>query len=345
MAQGMKKWRYFIIGIFIYVLAIFLISFFEKNSENANIQSFTDALWYAIVTLTTVGYGDYFPVTTFGKIVGLLLIIGSIGILGYIIGEITTRFNQYMEKKKNGFWGTDFSNHYIIIGWSDFGRQVAEQIFNTGHKVAFVVNSKNDLELINDIFSGNNSFCMFADFNNLDAYAKANIDQSKGVFINFSDDSESLVFVLNLKKAYPNADIVVTVNNASLKETFKSAGIQHVVARDEVTSRLVASYIFEPQVAALTEDLISTSVLETDFDIQQYKMVDNNPLIGQKYIDVFFNLKKKYGAVLIAMVVNGKLIKNPSNDSLINENDYLILISEGNCKKQLEKDFGIKEGE
>lgn len=341
----MKKWKYFIVGLLIYVLAIAIIGHAEKGAENANIHGFTDALWYAIVTLTTVGYGDNFPVTPLGKIIGLTLIIGSIGILGFIVGEITTRFNQYMEKKKNGFWGTNFTNHYLIIGWNEFGRQVAEQIFNTGHKVAFVVNSKNDLELIQDVFPGEQCFCMFADYNNLEAYKKANIESSKGVFVNFDEDTETLVFVLTLKKEFPMVDIVVTVINPSLKETFHNAGIKHVVAKDEVASRLVASYIFEPHVAALTEDLIATSVADNDFDIQEYKVVDGNNLIGQRYIDLFLDFKKRLCSVIIGLVIDGKVNKNPQDDYLIKENDYIILISDGNCKKLLEKEFGVLEGE
>jgi voltage-gated potassium channel len=341
----MKKWKYLIGGLIVYFLVIVVISQVEKSAENSNIHSFSDGLWYAIVTLTTVGYGDFFPVTPGGKILGLTLIIGSIGILGFIIGEITTRFSQYTEKKKNGFWGTDFSNHYLIIGWSDFGRQVAEQIFNTGHKVAFIVNSKNDLEIVKDVFPTESCFCMFADYNNMEAYKKVNIEQSKGVFVNFPEDTETLVFVLNLKQVYHSADIVVTCKNPALKTTFRNAGIQHIVAQSEVVSRLVASYIFEPHVASLTEDLIATSVSGTDFDIQQYKITGSNPSVGKKYIDVFLDLKKRIGVVVIALVHEGKVIKNPDDDYLISENDYLILISDINTKQKLESEFGLKEGE
>lgn len=341
----MKKWKYFAVGVFIYVIAVYVISQVEKGADEANIKSFTDALWYAIVTLTTVGYGDFFPVTPLGKIIGLTLIIGSIGILGFLIGEITSRISQYMEKKKNGFWGTDFTGHYIIIGWSDFGRLVAEQIFNTGHKVAFVVNSKNDLELVTDVFPTNNCFCMFADFTNMEAYTKVNLDKSKGVFVNFSEDTETLVFVLNLKKEFPMADIVVTCKNPSLKETFRNAGIEHIVAQSEVTSRLVASYIFEPHVASITEDLIATSVSESDFDIQQYRVLEANPLVGKKYFDVFLDLKKTIGATIIGMVQDGKINKNPEDNYQIKKDDYIILISDGNSKHKLEKVFGLKEGE
>ncbi len=341
----MKKWKYLIGGLVVYLLAIFIISFVEKGAEGSNINSFTDALWYAIVTLTTVGYGDFFPVTTVGRMVGLLLIIGSIGVLGFVISEITVRFNNYMEKKKNGFWGTDFESHYLIIGWNEFSKQVAMQIFNTGHKVAFVINDKNHLELIKDLFPDDNCFCLFAEFTNMEAYEKVNISKCKGVFVNFEEDTDTLVFVLNMKKAYPDADIVVTCKNSALKATFKNAGINHVVAQSEVASRLVASYIFEPQVASYTEDLISTSESEHDFDIQQYRLTDKHKMTSKSFLDFFWEMKEKYNATVIGMVVDGKVIKNPDNKYEPKIGDYLMLISDGKSKRGLEVAFGCKEGE
>jgi voltage-gated potassium channel len=341
----MKKWNFLVIALAIYTVAILLIGHVEQHFAESNIKSLGDAFWFAIVTLTTVGYGDFYPVTLLGKILSLVLIAGSIGVLGFFIGEITTKFNQYMEKKKNGFWGVDFENHYLIIGWNEFNRQVAEQIFNTGHKIAFVVNSKNDLEIVNDVFPSDNCFCIFADFSNMEAYKKVNLEKSKGVFVNFEEDTETLVFVINLKKNFPEANIVVTCKNPSLKDTFISAGIHHVVAQSLVASKLVASYIFEPHVAILTEDLIATSVSDTEHDIQQYKILETNTFVGEQYINVFSGLKKEFNAVLIGLVVDGKVIKNPENDYEIKTGNYFILISAGANKKQLEQAFGVKEGQ
>ncbi|PIE97478.1 MAG: ion transporter, partial [Polaribacter sp.] len=53
----MKKRYIFLIGIIIYILAIWGIKIVESNAPNGNIKDITDAFWYAIVTLTTVGYG------------------------------------------------------------------------------------------------------------------------------------------------------------------------------------------------------------------------------------------------------------------------------------------------
>ncbi|RKE00160.1 potassium channel family protein [Marinifilum flexuosum] len=341
----MRKKLIYLAAFLVYVSAILSIQWFESQSPDSNIKTIGDAFWYAIVTLTTVGYGDFYPVTLPGKIIGLLVIVGSLGILGFLIGEITVRFNQYMEKKKSGFWGTDFENHYVIIGWNEFAQKVANQIIHAGQKVAFVTNSKTDLDLIADLYSSKDVFSLFADYSNIEAYQKVNVSQSKRVFVNFESDSETLVFVINLKKQYPMANVVVRCANPSLKETFLNAGIDHVIAQNEVASKLVASYLFEPHVATYTEDLIATSVSDEDSDIQQYLITEECQFAGADYMDAFLKLKVDFNAILIGLVQDGKIIKNPVKGTNVQINNYLILISSGDSKKALEKFFGVKEGE
>jgi len=340
----MKNKKLFYAGVGLYIVLIYVISILEKSDPNANIKSLTDAIWYTIVTLTTVGYGDYYPVTIGGKILGLFIILGSVGILGYLIGELTYRINTYMEKKKQGFYGTKFENHYVIIGWSEFARQVANQIYYAGHNIALVTNSKNDLELFSDLYDNNRTFGLFTDYKNMPAYEKVNIEKSKAVFVNFTEDTETLVFVLNIKKHYPNLNIIINCTNPDLKETLENTGVSHVVARHEVASRMVASYLFEPHVAEYTSDLISTSVIDQDQDIQEFKVLASNPFCGMMYFDAFVEMKKQLNVILIGLVVNGKLQKNPTDDQIIQEDNYLILISNGISKKELENKFGIKEG-
>ncbi|MCT4601808.1 MAG: potassium channel family protein [Marinifilum sp.] len=341
----MRKKLIYLSAFLVYVLAILSIQWFESQSAESNIKTIGDAFWYAIVTLTTVGYGDFYPVTLPGKIIGLLVIVGSLGILGFLIGEITVRFNQYMEKKKSGFWGTNFENHYVIIGWNEFAQKVANQIIHAGQKVAIVTNSKTDLDLIADLYSSKDVFSLFADYSNIEAYQKVNVNLAKRVFVNFVSDSETLVFVINLKKQYPQTNVIVRCSNPSLKETFLNAGIDHAIAQNEVASKLVASYLFEPHVATYTEDLIATSVSDEDSDIQQYLITEECQFAGSDYMDAFLKLKVDFNAILIGLVQDGKIIKNPVKGTNVQINNYLILISSGDSKKALENFFGVKEGE
>jgi voltage-gated potassium channel len=64
------------------VLASILVIQFESQSVEANITTGRDALWWALVTITTVGYGDHFPVTLAGRITGGAVMFAGIGIIG-----------------------------------------------------------------------------------------------------------------------------------------------------------------------------------------------------------------------------------------------------------------------
>ena len=55
---------------------------FEGRSPDANIVTGGDALWWGLVTITTVGYGDYYPVTGLGRMVGVLVMFSGVGIIG-----------------------------------------------------------------------------------------------------------------------------------------------------------------------------------------------------------------------------------------------------------------------
>ncbi len=59
-----------------------LIVQFESRSPDANITTGGDGLWWAVVTLTTVGYGDYYPVTTLGRMVGVGVMFAGVGVIG-----------------------------------------------------------------------------------------------------------------------------------------------------------------------------------------------------------------------------------------------------------------------
>jgi voltage-gated potassium channel len=61
--------------------SVFVVQF-EATAPNGNIKTGGEALWWAIVTLTTVGYGDYFPVTAPGRITGVFVMVTGIGIIG-----------------------------------------------------------------------------------------------------------------------------------------------------------------------------------------------------------------------------------------------------------------------
>ncbi len=107
----MKKKGKFI-GIMCVVMLVLcgILFFVEKGAEDSSISNIWDALWYMIVTLTTVGYGDIYPVTVWGKIIGILFVLASMGMLGAILATIITVFNSgvipavYLKRHRKEEW-------------------------------------------------------------------------------------------------------------------------------------------------------------------------------------------------------------------------------------------------
>ncbi len=71
-----------LLAIIVLATSSVLVLQFESKSPDANIKSGWDALWYAMVTITTVGYGDRYPVTIAGRITGMFIMFTGVGIIG-----------------------------------------------------------------------------------------------------------------------------------------------------------------------------------------------------------------------------------------------------------------------
>ncbi|UCD30106.1 MAG: ion transporter [Planctomycetota bacterium] len=64
----------------------------EGSSPEANIRAPSDALWYTYVTITTVGYGDRYPVTTEGRLIGIVIMTAGVGLFGTLTGYLANAF-------------------------------------------------------------------------------------------------------------------------------------------------------------------------------------------------------------------------------------------------------------
>jgi voltage-gated potassium channel len=92
-----------------YVLTVTLVSVvtgalmveaFERDAPDSNIHSIPDAIWWATTTVTTVGYGDRFPVTAGGRAVATVLMILGIALFGLLAGSLASFFFERQEEQK-----------------------------------------------------------------------------------------------------------------------------------------------------------------------------------------------------------------------------------------------------
>jgi len=89
--------------IFVSILLLLLSSVAilqVEQVEGANIRTASDALWWAIVTMTTVGYGDKYPITTVGRIIAAALMVAGVGLFGMLSGSVTSWVLNPVEQRQ-----------------------------------------------------------------------------------------------------------------------------------------------------------------------------------------------------------------------------------------------------
>jgi voltage-gated potassium channel len=336
------------IVISVYVSLTALLMYFEDQSPNRKIDSLEDALWYLIATLTTVGYGDMYPVTSWGRIIGFVFLFSSLGVYGFIIGQIANFMSTLSEQKELGLNGTSFVNHVVIIGWNDFSQSVISHLIGAGRQVAIVTKERSHIDIIREYYTYDQVYTLYSDYNNFDFIDKTNILESSVVFINLHDDTEKLVYVINIRKRFNNLNIVVTLDNGNLKHTFQNAGVTYAISKNDISSKLLASYIYEPDVAIFSEELIAYAHEDDEYDMKQFMVKADNPFAGMPYDKAFLDLKMDCNVILIGLVkiMDGKrlLLKNPEGNIKIEVGNYLVLMMDRKGQDKLKMIFHIEEG-
>jgi len=85
--------------LFIIFVGGFGVFLAEHGYPGANITQYSDAVWWAVVTLATVGYGDYYPVTAVGRIIAIFMMISGVGIFALMVATFAKRRLQKAESK------------------------------------------------------------------------------------------------------------------------------------------------------------------------------------------------------------------------------------------------------
>lgn len=333
--------------IVVYAVLLLLLVHYEANS-GGSIKDMGDAFWWSVVTITSVGYGDFVPITQTGKIIGFIFLFGSFIMYAILIGQIASIMNNITENKRLGQYGTKLKDHAVIIGWNSFGKTVTDQLTGAGKQVAIITREKTNIDLIRENYDSHMVYALYTDYSTIEHLNKANIQESSIVFVNLEDDTEKLVYILNLKKTFADLKYIVSLDNADLKQTFVTAGVTYALSKNEIASKLLASYMFEPDVAEFNEEIIAVAATDQLYDIKQYQVLKSNPYVGMTYEKVFYDIKRACNAVLVGIVKQEgtvrKLHKNPDGELHVKEHDYLLLLVNGLGEKKLTKLFRTTEG-
>jgi voltage-gated potassium channel Kch len=151
-----------LIGLFVfYGVIVSLLHDIESQVPGSKMISWQDGLWYVVATITTVGYGDVYPVTYWGRAIGFVVMLSSLGVYGFIIGQIANFMSTLKEQRELGFNGTDFKDHVVIIGWNDFGRSVISHLVAAGKQVAVITRERSSIDAIREFYDTDKVYTLY----------------------------------------------------------------------------------------------------------------------------------------------------------------------------------------
>ncbi len=123
--------QYTLLLICIFIV-IMLFIFTAEKDLNDKITNFFDVLWFSLVTVTTVGYGDITPVTFAGRIAGIALLLFGVITFAAISGKVASvLFDRQLKRDRGRVKLNKISKHFIICGWKNGFERVLEGILNS----------------------------------------------------------------------------------------------------------------------------------------------------------------------------------------------------------------------
>lgn len=259
------------------LVLIFVSSLTMRIVEPETFPRFIDALWWTMTTLVTVGYGDYFPKSDFGRIFTMLLLYTfGIGAMGIIIGKVFEGFTMYRKLKEEGKLTYAGKGHYILIGASkEKLENVVDEIINSEQKCDVVIVDHTDRTPLEHerihFVSGNPA--------EEEILLKANILEAKSVVI-FSDDridhaeysdGKTLLTasrVEHISKKYGKSIYtIVEIKKNKHIALFEHANVDEFILSNDSVSRLMAQAAVNHGSSKLFKEMLTSSEGENLYEI------------------------------------------------------------------------------
>lgn len=303
-------------------LSSLTISFLEPEIN------FVSGIWWSIVTLTTVGYGDISPTTGGGRVVAAVIMFFGIGLLGMLSANLATIMINKRLRENKGMGKTNLERHVILCEWNHRTRAVLSEL-RSDPKTAL-----KPIVLIADIaekpiddaqlFFVGGPVCE-------ETLEKANLKEASTVVVLGDDsidptsrDAKVVLTTLTIESVNPDAYTIVEIINKSNEQHCRRANADEIIIGSELSSHLLATAAIDHGMSAIVSELISTR-----YGNDLYSVSVPQDFVGKTYLDLMVLLKKDFQATLLGIQKGrgGELMANPEYKYAIEESDYLVLIS------------------
>lgn len=317
------------ISIRILTIAVSIILFFGMVItiiEPDNFPSFFEGVWWAIITASTVGYGDYTPTTIIGRVTGMLLILTGAGFLSTYLVTLATaavaRQNAFMEGK-SAYKGQD---HIVIIGWNERSKALIQSISKDGKKAV--------ITLVDESLSQNPSpeSLHFIQGNpNIDAtLLRANILKASKVIITADQskdemyaDMNSILTLLAIKGLNPAVPCIIEILTVEQVTNAHRAGADEIIQTNRLSSFVMHSSLNSQDTMIAFLDLLG------NFKDKRLQIVPLGEWKNEERLD--FAALSSYllldDKLLLGVKRGSQSFIKPGASFMVEEKDELILIA------------------
>lgn len=310
--------------VIIYLLLLIISGLLVMLVEPADspLTSFANALWWAVVTSTTVGYGDLYPISAAGKIVAVALpMFLGIGISAAFITYLASLIIERRDRRMTGERDYQGSDHIVVVGATEETTFLIEQIMQDDgcRDLDIVLAADLDHHPLSD---RENVIFVRGRPEAKSTLNRAGIGAARRVVIHTGNDDASLFALVNVMKLKnKRCDVTVRCIASEAVETFKS-----VPGEFEVIVQMTAEML----VQAMQDKVhIPMQVLLTNDEKEEIYFVVV-PHIKQEwpYWQLHNYLKERYDFLSFALQTEeGKVIINPAKDIAVKENCGIWLIA------------------
>ncbi len=218
-----------------YILITVVFSFASilyvvEYEANENITSFLDALYWALVTVSTVGYGDISPVTDIGKIISMVGIIFGIAMISFVTSVMVSAFAERFDELRshssmNALY--NLQNIVVLNGYGYLGSRIAYYLQQDGKYNCVVI--EEDQEKSSKSFESSH-LTIYGDGCSTEIMDKLyKQDNIVAMLTLKSSDIENIYFVLNAKSYDKNSIIFSRITHSHLMSQYNSIGTNMVI--------------------------------------------------------------------------------------------------------------------
>lgn len=275
--------------------------------------------WYFAVTASTVGYGDFFPTTGLGHVVGAYIIVGGIATLTAVFAKIASIIDTAKGRRMSGAITVNESGHVVLVGY-EAGRteRIVDQLCaeNDGRQIVLCAWDNLGQHPIVD----HHVQFVRGDLTDETVLRRAGVHTAAAVLVDVRDDNEALAVAVAVDHITNGAHVVVSLRDMERAELLRyvNADIRCVQWH---THRMITEELTSPGIAEVYNDLMSVGGAST-FSVELPEVV------GSVLVEHCQSaLARHHGVTLLAARSGGHLLVNPGWDATLAAGATLYYVS------------------